>query len=244
MTQNQQNISSRNAYARFMMGSIMTAYGTIQLIRNPKSRKGQMLVLYGAMKAAEGATRYCPRKAMTSEMTSGNLLQKMMNGNASNSMNQTSGTFMQMVGNIAKGVNKGNTTQSMTGNQSDNGTQNMSGMGGQNNASINSSQTSGTVAQAIGNIAQNIAPQASNIINDLTSMTGSQNATGTNKDGKQASTASSTSNTNTNQASNGNTNGQDTNAKSDSQNNGNNQASSIISAASTNKNSSSPNYLQ
>ena len=78
MTQNQQNISSKSAFTRFMLGSIMTAYGTIRLMHDEKSRKGQMLVLLGSMTAAEGATKFCATKAMVS-----NTLQNMMNENAS-----------------------------------------------------------------------------------------------------------------------------------------------------------------
>jgi hypothetical protein len=237
MTHNQQNISPRNAYARIMMGSVMTAYGTAQIIRDPKSRNGQMLVLLGSMKVAEGATKFCPIKAMGSSMTGSNKLQNMTSGNASQStlagvgaaMNngtqsaqssssgstgQASGSIMQMVGNIAQKLTGGNTAQSpMAGAQSPGGTQSMSGGSGQNAASGNIAQTIGNVAQQMtnGTAAQTIAPQVGQIINGVASMIGSQNASGPNNDGKQASATSGVSNTNgnanTKNAANGTLNG-------------------------------------
>ena len=124
LTQNQHNISSKSAFTRFMLGSIMTAYGTVRLMRDEKSRKGQMLVLLGSMTAAEGATKFCATKAMVS-----NTLQNMMNENASQgasanagskmnsqtqsgqhaasgSTGQVGGNIKQMVGNIAPQVGK------------------------------------------------------------------------------------------------------------------------------------------
>ena len=115
MTQNEQNISSKSAFTRFMLGSIMTAYGTIRLMHDEKSRKGQMLVLLGSMTAAEGATKFCATKAMVS-----NTLQNMMNENASKGASANADSKMksqaqsgqvgenikQMVGNIAPQVGK------------------------------------------------------------------------------------------------------------------------------------------
>ncbi|MEK4229102.1 hypothetical protein [Solibacillus sp. FSL H8-0538] len=271
MTHNQQNISSRNAYARFMLGSMMTAYGTIQLMRNPKSKRGQMLVLYGSMKAAEGATRYCPRKAMGSAMSSSNLLQKVMNGNASlvslagagvamksgnqsgqsassSSTNQTGGTIFQMVENILQIVNGGNASQSTSD------TQNMSDGGvGQNAAGNNIAQTiekvaqqmsGGNAAQTIGNIAQTVVPQVGKIMNDVASMTGSQNATGTNNGGKQSSASSGASNenstTNVNANANNAKNGNSSGGKKASSNSGGTKTTSA-SKNSGNKQDSSTN---
>jgi hypothetical protein len=230
MTHNQQNISPRNAYARIMMGSVMTAYGTAQIIRDSKSRNGQMLVLLGSMKIAEGATKFCPIKAMGSSMTGSNKLQNMTSGNASQStlagvgaaMNngtqatqssssgstgQASGSIMQMVGNIAQKLTGGNASQSsMVGAQGTSGTQSMSGGSGQNAAGGNIAQTIGNVAQQMttGTAAQTIAPQVGQIMNGVASMIGSQNASGTNNDGKQASATSGASNTN--ETTNGNAN--------------------------------------
>lgn len=200
MAHNQQNLSPGTAYARFMLGSVMTAYGTVRLLREPKSRSGKMLVLLGSMKAAEGATKFCPRKAMST------IMEKMMSENSNQSaqtnagtgMNsvtqsgqnasgssagQMNGNIMQMVGNIAQKLTGGNSAQSTSGTQSMGSNQNSSGAG---------QNAMGTNAQTIDTIAQTVAPQVSQIVKNVAGMTGSQNASGTN--GKQASSSSGTAN--------------------------------------------------
>ncbi len=205
MTNNMQNLSPRNAFVRFALGSMMTAYGTVQLIRDPKSRRGQMLILVGSMKVAEGATKFCPRKAMSSSMMD---MQKMMasnttqaasastgaamNSGANSNQSDSSGSIMQMVGNVA---------QAFTGAGAGAGA-------GQNTAGGN---TSGTTVQTISDIAQTVAPQVGQMINDVAGMVGNQSAT-----------ASTNSNANTKKASN-NTNANSGNTKSSSAN-GNNKS--------------------
>ena len=85
MTKSQQNLSPSTAYARFMLGSILTAYGTVKMLREPNSRTGKMLVLFGSMKVAEGATKFCPTKAMN------NMMDKMMSENTSQSASAGAG---------------------------------------------------------------------------------------------------------------------------------------------------------
>ncbi|WP_277584111.1 hypothetical protein [Psychrobacillus antarcticus] len=213
MAHNQQNLSPGTAYVRFMLGSVMTAYGTIQLIREPKSRSGRMLVLYGSMKVAEGATKFCPRKAMSTVMekmmsetttqgaqpNSGTTMNSGMQSNASNSnAGQKNGNMMQMVGNIAQKPTSWNSAQSMGGNQNSSGA-------GQN--------TMGTNAQKIGVIAQTVAPQVSQIVKDVASLASTQSAAGTNNTSKQATTPGGS--TNKNSVTNGNANKKDVSANSE-----------------------------
>jgi hypothetical protein len=236
MTHNQQNISPRNAFSRIMLGSVMTAYGTAQIIRDPKSRNGQMLVLLGSMKIAEGATKFCPIKAMGSSMTGSKMLQNMTSGNASQST---------LTG-VGAAMNGGNASQS-TG-----GTQSMSGGSGQNTVGSNIAQTIGNVAQQMttGTAAQTIAPQVGQIMNSVASMTGSQNASGNSGPTKSASASNSsgtmqaTSSTRNNAPKAGATktpiDGATNNAKLS------NVATSAINTSSktTDKNNSSSNILQ
>lgn len=84
-------ISPQSSFVRFMVGSIMTAYGTARLMRNPRSRMAQGLVVLGAMQAAEGATGYCPTKGMMS-----NVIQ---NGRMSNLTQSASNMAQRMTGN-------------------------------------------------------------------------------------------------------------------------------------------------
>lgn len=203
MAHNQQNLSPGTAYVRFMLGSVMTAYGTIRLLREPKSRSGRMLVLFGSMKAAEGATKFCPTKAMSTIMekmmsenatqsTQANAGTKMNSGiqsvqnSSGSSAGQMNGNIMQMVGNIAQTLTGGNSA-STTSSQSTGGNQNSSGAG---------QNTSGTNAQTIGSIAQTVAPQVSQIVKNVSGMSGSQNSSGSNNGGKQASASSGAPNKN------------------------------------------------
>ncbi|MBE3102773.1 MAG: DUF2892 domain-containing protein, partial [Bacilli bacterium] len=59
-----QNISTRNALTRITFGLSMLAYGTAKLARNPQCNNGRMMVVLGAMKAAEGTLKFCPLKAL------------------------------------------------------------------------------------------------------------------------------------------------------------------------------------
>ncbi|WP_053590052.1 YgaP-like transmembrane domain [Bacillus sp. FJAT-22090] len=259
----QQNIGSKSAFTRFMMGSVMTAYGTAQLMRNPKSRSGQMLIMFGAMTAAEGATKYCPSKAVGSTMLNSNMIQKMMNKNASQStlagvgatsgsqslqsstsgtITQASGNIMQMIGNIAQKLTSGNAAQNNKA-----GTQNMSSGNQQNGQSGNIAQTignaaqqmtSGTAAQTIGNIAQTVAPQVGQMMSSAASMTGTQNPAGTNNVKKQASATGGASKTN-GIATNGTSNVQK-NASAKSTNSNNKQATSSNGNNNQNTNATKP----
>ncbi|MFF2752459.1 hypothetical protein ACFVR1_01730 [Psychrobacillus sp. NPDC058041] len=244
MAQTQQNISSRSAYTRFMLGSIMTAYGTVRLMRDTKSKSGQMLVLLGSMKAAEGATKFCPRKAMNASIMNSNMMQKIKSGDAtrgasagagatmnnasqsgqsaSSGNRQTSGNIMQMVGKIVQMIYGKDAPQNAMA-----GTQSMSGGAGATGAQTfgNAAQqmTNGNTAQIVGNIAQTISPQVGQIVNDVAGLTGSQQASATNG---ASNTNGNTKNTSSG-TSNGTNNGTMKSASaSASKNSGNKQASS------------------
>ena len=258
MAHNQQNLSPGNAYVRFMLGSVMTAYGTIQLLREPKSRSGRMLVLFGSMKAAEGATKFCPTKAMSTVMekmmsetaTQGaqvNAGTAMNSGTQSNvpsgSAGQKNGNIMQMVGNIAQKLTGGNMAQSTSNSQSMGSNQNSSGVG---------QNAMGTNAQTIGSIAQTVAPQVSQKVKEVASIIGSQNASGTNNAAKQASPTgeASTKKAETNgyaaSAKGNNTAKSDTKPVLDGATNDSNLDASVTVAISKSgqKNPSTPNILQ
>ncbi|MFJ7669244.1 DUF2892 domain-containing protein [Lysinibacillus sp. NPDC097195] len=73
MTQ-QANLSDKNAFCRFALGTGMTAFGIARASRNPNCMKGGLLIALGAMKMAEGIFKYCPLKAMK-----GSGLENVMN---------------------------------------------------------------------------------------------------------------------------------------------------------------------
>jgi len=109
-----QNISTKSAFTRFMLGSILTAYGTARLMRNPRSRMAQGMVVLGAMHAAEGATRYCPSKALGQNMSknaqgmqgitqmAGNMTQTMTGGNVMKNITNAAQNVVPQVGQLMK----------------------------------------------------------------------------------------------------------------------------------------------
>lgn len=256
MAFNQQNLSPGTAFFRFMLGSVMTTYGTVRLLHEPKSRSGKMLVLFGSMKAAEGATKFCPTKAI------GTVMDNLANENAKsgaqgsqtgqyasggNTDNQHGG-IMQMVGSLAQKLTNANSSQNTFGSQNAGGNQ-TSNSADQRNMGSNSS--------SISNLAQTIAPQLSQAVKEVTNMASSQQSSGTKNEQKQASGTSegsskknatssgnnskSASSTNNKQAAPAKAN-TDTNGKS---NNSNIDSSIIVEVSkSSHKNSTTPNILQ
>lgn len=79
----QSNLSERNAFCRFFLGTSMTAYGIAKVSRNPDCTSGKLMIAFGAMKMAEGIFKYCPTKAMLSTNTQSAMsttMQSMFNG--------------------------------------------------------------------------------------------------------------------------------------------------------------------
>lgn len=121
----QPNLSDRNAFFRFMVGTSMTALGIAKTARDSDSFSGKLMITLGAMKMAEGIFKYCPTKAMLntnmqSAMTT--TMQSMFNGqnsitpeNITKLMQDFSSTFTTSDAN-----NQSATTQ--TNNQANQGT--------------------------------------------------------------------------------------------------------------------------
>ncbi len=89
----QANLSDKNAFCRFALGTSMTAFGIAKVSRNPSCMKGRLMIALGAMKMAEGIFKYCPSKAMLStnvESTMNTSMQSMFSGQNSMSSGQNS----------------------------------------------------------------------------------------------------------------------------------------------------------
>jgi len=87
MIMQQANLSEKNAFCRFAMGTSMTAYGIAKVSRNPDCTKGRLMIALGAMKMAEGIFKYCPTKALMSSCMENSM------GNSNN--NSTGNSSMQ-----------------------------------------------------------------------------------------------------------------------------------------------------
>jgi hypothetical protein len=70
------NIGIVNALIRITCGFTMLAWGTSKLVKRPLSNTPLIVVMMGAMKVAEGITRFCPLtyffEEKMAEMTDGN----------------------------------------------------------------------------------------------------------------------------------------------------------------------------
>lgn len=54
------NIGLLNSFIRLTCGFTMLAWGTSKLVKRPFSNTPLMVIMMGAMKVAEGITRFCP----------------------------------------------------------------------------------------------------------------------------------------------------------------------------------------
>lgn len=89
----QANLSDKNAFCRFALGTSMTAFGIAKVSRNPSCMKGRLMIALGAMKMAEGIFKYCPSKAMLNtnvENAMNTSMQSMFSGQNSMSSEQNS----------------------------------------------------------------------------------------------------------------------------------------------------------
>ncbi|CAM5673126.1 Inner membrane protein YgaP-like transmembrane domain-containing protein OS=Lysinibacillus sphaericus OX=1421 GN=LS41612_03150 PE=4 SV=1 [Lysinibacillus sphaericus] len=87
----QANLSDKNAFCRFALGTSMTAFGIAKVSRNPNCLKSRLMIALGAMKMAEGIFKYCPAKAMLNsnvETTMNTSMQSMFSGQNSMSSEQ------------------------------------------------------------------------------------------------------------------------------------------------------------
>lgn len=60
MTKIRSNIGLVNAFIRLTCGFTMLAWGTAKLVKRPYSNSPLIVAMLGAMKVAEGITRFCP----------------------------------------------------------------------------------------------------------------------------------------------------------------------------------------
>ena len=158
----QPNLSERNAFFRFMVGTSMTALGIAKSARDSDSLSGKLMITLGAMKMAEGIFKYCPTKAMLntnmqSAMTT--TMQSMFNGqnsitpeNITKLMQDFSSTFATNQSGSTQSNNQNNSgTNQASSNATNN--QNTSNTNKSTNQSANNQNTSNNKNSA--NNAQN-----------------------------------------------------------------------------------------
>lgn len=146
----QPNLSDRNAFFRFMVGTSMTALGIAKTARDSDSLSGKLMITLGAMKMAEGIFKYCPTKAMLntnmqSAMTT--TMQSMFNGqnsitpeNITKLMQDFSSTFTNSSTNNQSASTQTNNQNTSSTNQSTNN-QNTSNTNKSTNQATNNQNT-------------------------------------------------------------------------------------------------------
>jgi len=167
------------------MGSVMTAYGTVRLMRDSKSKSGQAMVLLGAMSAAEGATKYCASKAIGSSVMNSNMVHKVKNSTVTQAASLGTGVVKNMmkksssaIGTTAK-QSVGNIKDKMSNmtNSSSDALSSALSMGGTENISHGFKKSVTEAAHTVGDMAQTIAPKVSKAAQDLMHTTSSSNTT-------------------------------------------------------------------
>lgn len=158
----QPNLSERNAFFRFMVGTSMTALGIAKSARDSDSLSGKLMITLGAMKMAEGIFKYCPTKAMLntnmqSAMTT--TMQSMFNGqnsitpeNITKLMQDFSSTFATNQSGSTQSNNQNNSSANQASTNATNN-QNTSNTNKSTNQSTNNQNTSNNKNSA--NTAQN-----------------------------------------------------------------------------------------
>lgn len=130
----QANLSEKNAFCRFAMGTGLTAFGIAKVSRNPNCTKGRLMIALGAMKMAEGLFKYCPTKSilnsnMQNAMNSS--MQSMFSGQNSMSSEQID-KLMKDFSSAISGNSSG--SQATTSKQSDTSTSTQNSSTSSNNA--------------------------------------------------------------------------------------------------------------
>lgn len=88
MMMQETNLSEKNAFCRFAMGTSLTAFGIAKVSRNPNCTAGRLMIAFGAMKMAEGIFKYCPTKS---------LLSSSMESAMNNSNNKSNSSMQSML---------------------------------------------------------------------------------------------------------------------------------------------------
>jgi len=120
------NLSEKNAFWRFAMGTSLTAFGIAKVSRNPNCTKGRLMIALGAMKMAEGLFKYCPTKAiLSSNMQSAmnTSMQSMFNGQnsmSSEKIDQLMKDFSSAIAGNSSDTAKQSDTSTSTQNSSKN----------------------------------------------------------------------------------------------------------------------------
>lgn len=126
----QSNLSERNAFCRFFLGTSMTAFGIAKVSRNSDCTAGKLMIALGAMKMAEGIFKYCPTKAMLStnmQSAMSTTMQSMLSGQNSMTpddvnklMKDFSATFASSSSDTKTASTQKNNTSEKKQNTSDN----------------------------------------------------------------------------------------------------------------------------
>ncbi|GLC90439.1 YgaP-like transmembrane domain [Lysinibacillus piscis] len=116
----QTNLSDKNAFCRFAMGTSMTAFGIAKAARQPDCMTGRWMIILGAMKMAEGIFKYCPTKAML-----GANIQGEANGSMSSMLSGQNFMSSEQVSQLMKDFSaaiSGKTSETTATKQSDKST--------------------------------------------------------------------------------------------------------------------------
>ncbi|MGE7622448.1 hypothetical protein ACQKMD_05100 [Viridibacillus sp. NPDC096237] len=136
MTQSE-NLSTKNAFMRLTCGITMTAFGIGKISRDSNCTGGRLMIIFGAMKTAEGILKYCPTKAMMSST-----MKSVVDSSMTSAFGGQAGSIIPNIDQLMKEFAGGNsnTNTNSSSNSNSNTSSNSNTNGEKNNAQNSNSK--------------------------------------------------------------------------------------------------------
>ncbi|MGG0665727.1 YgaP-like transmembrane domain [Viridibacillus arvi] len=141
MTQSE-NLSTKNAFMRLTCGITMTAFGIGRISRDSNCTGGRLMIIFGAMKTAEGILKYCPTKAMMNST-----MKSVMDSSMTSAFGGQAASIIPNIDQLMKDFAGGNSNANSNSNSNANMNTN-SNSNSNNNGEKNNSQNSNSKNQS------------------------------------------------------------------------------------------------
>ncbi|KOO48013.1 YgaP-like transmembrane domain [Viridibacillus arvi] len=145
MTQSE-NLSTKNAFMRLTCGITMTAFGIGRISRDSNCTGGRLMIIFGAMKTAEGILKYCPTKAMMNST-----MKSVMDSSMTSAFGGQAASIIPNIDQLMKDFAGGNSNANSNSNSNSNSNANTntnSNSNSNNNGEKNNSQNSNSKNQS------------------------------------------------------------------------------------------------
>ncbi|MGE7838769.1 hypothetical protein [Viridibacillus arvi] len=141
-----ENLSTKNAFMRLTCGITMTAFGIGRISRDSNCTGGRLMIIFGAMKTAEGILKYCPTKAMMNST-----MKSVMDSSMTSAFGGQAASIIPNIDQLMKDFAGGNSNANSNSNSNSNSNANTntnSNSNSNNNGEKNNSQNSNSKNQS------------------------------------------------------------------------------------------------